>query len=103
VPGYYTTEAPNYTIENTAPAYYTEAHKYCSTPSYTTTTEAAKYYVAQTYNKAADPSEINQNKHHTKTPVYYTTTYATPRYYDEAPNYYTEDGIYYTTTYSAPV
>jgi hypothetical protein len=58
VPGYYTTEAPNHTTENTAPAYYTEAHKYYSAPIYTTTTEAAKYYVAQTYN--ADPSEKNK-------------------------------------------
>jgi hypothetical protein len=39
----------------------------------------------------------------TKAPEYYTTTYATPRYYDEAPNYYTEKATHYTITYTAPV
>jgi hypothetical protein len=36
--------------------YYTDPHKYHSTTKYTTTTEAAKYYLAQTYNTAAVPS-----------------------------------------------
>jgi hypothetical protein len=29
--------------------------------------------------------------------------YATPRYFDEAPNYYTEEASYYITTYTALV
>jgi hypothetical protein len=44
-----------------------------------------KYYVAQTYNTAAAPSYYVELKYYTEAPVYYTTTYATPRYYDEAP------------------
>ncbi len=68
-----------------------------------TTTEAAKYYVAQAYNTAAAPSYYVELKNYTKATVNYTTTYATPSYYDEAPNYYTEEATCYTSTYSAPV
>ncbi len=44
------------------------------------------------------------SKHYTiKAPEYYTTTYAAPAYYTEAPNYCnTEAPNYYTTTYAAP-
>ncbi|XP_045032037.1 uncharacterized protein LOC123474189 [Daphnia magna] len=39
----------------------------------------------------------------TKAPEYYTTSYATPSYYTEAPKYYTTKAPeYYTTTYAAP-
>jgi hypothetical protein len=61
-----------------------------------------KYYVAQTYNTAAASSYYVELNDCTKAPVYYTT-YATPRYYDEVPNYYTEEATYYTTRYTAPV
>jgi hypothetical protein len=61
-----------------------------------------KYCVAQTYNTAVAPSYYVELKYYTEAPVYYTTTYTTPRYYDEVPNYYTEEAIYYTTKYTAP-
>ncbi|EFX79878.1 hypothetical protein DAPPUDRAFT_319206 [Daphnia pulex] len=76
---------PSY-FNTKAVEYYTEPHKYYSDPNYSTTIEAAKYYVAQTYNTAAAPS------------------YYVELYYDEAPNYhYTEKATHYTTTYTAPV
>ncbi|KAK4027505.1 hypothetical protein OUZ56_016551 [Daphnia magna] len=40
----------------------------------------------------------------TKAPEYYTTSYATPSYFTEAPKYYTRKAAEYcTTTYAAPV
>jgi hypothetical protein len=53
LPKYYT-KAPAY-FNTKAVKYYTEPHKYYST-LYTTTTEATKYYVVQTYITAAAPS-----------------------------------------------
>ncbi len=106
VPAYYTEVPKYYTTTNAAPAYYTEApayfnakaveyytepHKYYSAPKCTTTTEEYKYYVAQTYNTAVAPSYYVELKYYTEAPIYYTTTYATPRYYDKVPNYYTEE------------
>jgi hypothetical protein len=62
-----------------------------------------KYYVAQAYNTAAAPLYYVELKYYTKAAVNYATTYATPSYYDEAPNYYTEEAACYTSTYSALV
>ncbi|EFX74547.1 hypothetical protein DAPPUDRAFT_251731 [Daphnia pulex] len=95
-PKYYTNKAPEYYTTTCASlSLYTEAPKYYSALSYTTTTEADKYYAAPTYYTAAAPSYYAS--------VYYTTTYATPSYYTEAPMYYTTKAPeYYNTTYAAP-
>jgi hypothetical protein len=52
-------------------------------------------------------SKLLQNRgscyYTTKAPEYYTTTYAAPSFYTEAPKYYTTKAPeYYTTTYAAP-
>ncbi|EFX86218.1 hypothetical protein DAPPUDRAFT_236935 [Daphnia pulex] len=79
-------------------------------PSYIT--KAPEYYItealqlrrrSQAYNTAAAPSYYVELKNYTKSAVNYTTIYATPSYYGEAPNYYTEEATCYTSTYSAPV
>ncbi|XP_046449068.1 uncharacterized protein LOC124198312 [Daphnia pulex] len=71
------------TVEN-----YTEVPKYYSAPSYTTLTEAAKYYVASTFYTTfyttAAPSYYAEPKYYTEDPVCYTATYATLCYYTEA-------------------
>jgi hypothetical protein len=67
------------TVEN-----YTEVTKNYSAPSYTTPTEAAKYYVASTFYTTAAPSYYAEPKYYTEDPVCYTTTYATLCYYTEA-------------------
>ncbi|XP_046450629.1 mucin-12-like [Daphnia pulex] len=67
------------TVEN-----FTEVPKYYSAPSYTTLTEAAKYYVALTFYTTAAPSYYAEPKYYTEDPVCYTTTYATLCYYTEA-------------------
>ncbi|EFX87387.1 hypothetical protein DAPPUDRAFT_235695 [Daphnia pulex] len=119
---YYTTPPPYYATKSTyaTSTYNTEAPqvlhhqgsrvtlqitlpRVTSPKRLSTTTEAAKYYVAQAYNTAAAPSYYVELKYYTKAAVNYTTTYATPSYYDEAPNYYTEEATCYTSTYSAPV
>ncbi|EFX88370.1 hypothetical protein DAPPUDRAFT_234547 [Daphnia pulex] len=86
VPAYYT-DAPKYysalSYCTKAPAYHNtnEVPKNYSAPSYTTLTEAVKYYVASTFYAAAAPSYYAEPKYYTEAPVYYTTTYATLCYY----------------------
>jgi hypothetical protein len=92
-----------YTTTCASPSHYTEAPKYYSAPSYTTTTETAKYYAVPTNYTAAAPSYYVEPEYYTEAPVYYTTTYATPSYYTETPKYYnTKAPEYCTTTYAAP-
>ncbi|EFX88260.1 LOW QUALITY PROTEIN: hypothetical protein DAPPUDRAFT_234827 [Daphnia pulex] len=91
-PGYggYQTTTPASDCTTTTYAttsYYTEASKYYTTnyysaPSYTTLTEAVKYYVASTFYPTATPSYYAEPKYYTEAPVYYTTTYATLCYYN---------------------
>ncbi len=81
--------------------WYTEAAKYFSAPSYSTRTEEANYYAVPTYNPEAALSYYVEQKYYTDAPIYYTTTYATPRYNTAAAKYYTEEVVCYTTTYAA--
>jgi hypothetical protein len=67
------------TVEN-----YTEVSKYYSAPSYTTLNEAAQYYVASTFYTTAASSYYAEPKYYTEAPDYYTKTYATLCYYIEA-------------------
>jgi hypothetical protein len=78
------------TVEN-----YTELPKYYYSPSYTTLTEAAMYYVASTFYTTAAPSYYAEPKYYTEAPApYYTTTYATLCYYTEAPKCYSAPSYY---------
>ncbi|EFX82460.1 hypothetical protein DAPPUDRAFT_302597 [Daphnia pulex] len=87
VPEYYTTTL----FSTKAGEYYTEVSKFYSAPSFTITSEEAKYY----YPTAA-PSYYIDLKDYTDAIANYTKTYATPRYC-------TTEVEYYTTTNAAPV
>ncbi|EFX80775.1 hypothetical protein DAPPUDRAFT_243308 [Daphnia pulex] len=101
---YYTTPPPYYATKSTyaTSTYNTDApqvlHHQCSRVTLQITLPRP-----QAYNTTAAPSYYVELKYYTKAAVNYTKTYATPSYYNEAPNYYTEEATCYTSTYSAPV
>ncbi|EFX61027.1 hypothetical protein DAPPUDRAFT_274778, partial [Daphnia pulex] len=90
--------------DTAAKEYYTTPPPYYATKStYATSTYNTDAPQPQAYNTTAAPSYYVELKYYTKAAVNYTKTYATPSYYNEAPNYYTEEATCYTSTYSAPV